>query len=112
MKHKYILYILFTLFVTLNLSAQEKKTTNGKTDAIEGLQVYPNPTTTGKIYITTESNSNSREIELFDMLGKRVYATTLYNSNKEINLTNLNAGVYIIQIKENNATATRKLVIK
>jgi hypothetical protein len=33
-------------------------------------------------------------------------------SNKELNVTSLSPGVYVVKIKEGEATATRKLIIK
>lgn len=112
MKQKYILYIFFSLFLSFNSIGQEKKNTNQKVETIEGLQIYPNPVTSGRIYISTEQNSNSREVEIYDMLGKKVYEITLYGNSKEINISNLNPGIYLIKVKENSASATRKLVIK
>lgn len=112
MKQKYILYILFSLFISVSGIAQEKKNTTTKTDGIEGLQIFPNPVSNGRIYISTDQNSNSREVEIYDMLGKKVYEITLYGNNKEINISNLNPGIYLIKVKENNTSATRKLVIK
>lgn len=112
MKQKYILYILFSFFISISGIAQEKKNNTTKNDGIEGLQIFPNPVTTGRIYISTDQNSNSREIEIYDMLGKKVYEITLYGNNKEVNISNLNSGIYLIKVKENNTSATRKLVIK
>jgi len=112
MKQKYFLYILFSLCISLTSFAQEKKQISPKTDGIEGLQIFPNPVTNGRIYISTDQNSNSREIEIYDMLGKKVYSTVLYNNNKEINVSHLNSGVYMIKIIENNSSATRKLIVK
>lgn len=112
MKQKYILYILFSLLISISGYAQEKKSTTTKADNIEGLQIFPNPVTNGRLYITTDQNSNSREIEIYDMLGKKVYELTLYGNNKELNISNLNPGIYLIKVKENGSSATRKLVIK
>jgi len=50
------------------------------------------------------------EITIFDVLGKRVLQTIL--NSRELNVSNLSPGVYIIKIKEDDATATRKLIIK
>lgn len=112
MKQKYILYILISLFITFSGFAQERKINSTKNDGIEGLQIFPNPVTTGRIHISTDQNSNSREIAIYDMLGKKVFETTLYGNNKEINISNLNSGIYLIKVTENNTSATRKLVIK
>ncbi len=112
MKIKNYIYLLITFFTFLCAYAQEKKFNTSKTDKIEGLQIYPNPATSGRIYISTENNSQTKTIEIYDMLGKKVFEATLNSNNKEINIANLTAGIYLIKIKENNNSETRKLVIK
>ena len=77
--------------------------------AIDGLSFYPNPVSNGKIYITSKS-SLEKDILIFDVLGKKVLQITL--TTKELNIANLSPGVYIIKIKEGEATATRKLIVK
>ena len=77
--------------------------------AIDGLSFYPNPVSNGKIYITSKS-SLEKDILIFDVLGKKVLQITL--TTKELNISNLSPGVYIIKIKEGEATATRKLIVK
>ena len=52
----------------------------------------------------------SKEITIFDVLGKSVLNTTL--NSKELNVSSLSPGVYIIKIREGEATATRKLIVK
>ena len=76
---------------------------------IDGLKLYPNPVTNGKIFISTSQNG-PKQIHVFDVLGTKVIETTILG--KELNLSNLNKGVYIIRILEKNKMATRKLVIK
>jgi hypothetical protein len=73
------------------------------------LSFYPNPVNNGRIYITSKSTLD-KEILIFDVLGKKVLQTTL--TTKELNISNLSPGVYIIKIKEGDATATRKLIVK
>ena len=72
------------------------------------LVIYPNPTNSGKIYITSKA-ALDKKIEIFDVLGKKVFETT--SASKEINVSSLTAGVYIIKVKEGEATATRKLIV-
>jgi hypothetical protein len=88
-------------------SKQQPKTQ--ESSAIEGLNLYPNPVSNGKVYITTK-NDSEKEIIVFDLLGKKVLQTMM--SSKELNVANLNSGVYIIKINENNSTATRKLIVR
>ncbi|PKP15524.1 MAG: hypothetical protein CVU07_09840, partial [Bacteroidetes bacterium HGW-Bacteroidetes-23] len=77
-------------------------------NSIEGLKVYPNPVTNGTLYISTQANAE-RTIQIYDILGKQV--VNKVTSNEAINVSNLNAGVYIVKITEEGKTASRKLVI-
>ena len=76
---------------------------------ILNFSIYPNPLTSGKLYINTNNNSE-KHIQIFDVLGKQVFKTTL--KGRELNLTKLTAGIYILKVLEEGKTATRKLVIK
>ncbi|WP_430614303.1 T9SS type A sorting domain-containing protein [Flavobacterium sp. JP2137] len=113
MEKKY-LYIL-SLFLLLGFNAlvygqvADPVTVSKPAESIEGLQLYPNPTSTGKVYIISNNNL-PKEIGLYDILGKKIFSTSL--TTKELNLPNINPGVYLIKIKEKDATATRKLVIR
>lgn len=109
-KKYYYIFILLILF-SFGLHAQESKSsiaTKSQEPTIEGLTIYPNPVNSGKIYITTKS-SLDKKVEIFNVLGKKVLETVI--TSKEVNVSNLAAGVYIIKIKEGDATATRKLII-
>ncbi len=105
----YMTVFLFTLF-SLAATAQESKSgiSAGK-EPIEGLNIYPNPVSGGKLYITSKSGQ-SRDIEIFDVLGKRILAASI--SGKELNISDLTPGVYIIKVKEGEASETRKLIVK
>ena len=110
-KNYFYITLLLGFFFTLSVSAQEGKQ-NAKiqeTTVIEGLNLYPNPVSNGKVFITSK-NDLDKEIIIFDVLGKKVLQTTM--SSKELNISNLSPGVYIIKIDEEQATATRKLIVK
>ncbi len=77
-------------------------------NSINGLNVYPNPVTSGTFYINTDS-SEQKSVSIFDVLGKQVLKTKTTNA---VNVSALTSGVYILKITENGSTATRKLVIK
>ncbi len=112
MKRNY-LYIttLLIFFFTMSVSAQEVKQQSKTQGAsmIEGLNLFPNPVSNGKVYITSR-NDLDKGIIIFDVLGKKALQTTI--SSKELNISNLSPGVYIIKINEGEATATRKLIVK
>ena len=110
-KNYFYTSILLVFLFSLSLSAQEAKQQPRPQEntSIEGLNLYPNPVSNGKVYITSKNDSD-KEVQIFDVLGKQVLQTML--SSKELNVSNLSPGVYIIKIKENEASSTRKLIIR
>ncbi|AEW86431.1 T9SS C-terminal target domain-containing protein [Flavobacterium columnare NBRC 100251 = ATCC 23463] len=112
MKKNYLYSILISTLFTLVFQAQEARDSySGKyqEQPLDNLTIYPNPASSGRIYITSRSTS-SKEIEIYDVLGKLVLQTLL--TAKELNITSLNEGVYIIKIKEGEQRITRKLIVK
>jgi hypothetical protein len=105
-------YIALSVFLlsSMSVKAQDSKVqVRNQETSIEGLNFYPNPVSNGKIYITSKL-SVDKEITIFDVLGKKVLQTIL--NSRELNISALSPGVYIIKIKEGEATATRKLIVK
>ncbi|MCL6216713.1 T9SS type A sorting domain-containing protein [Zunongwangia pacifica] len=114
MKQNYLYSLILGLFLLIaapataqqNDSRIAKKTT---AETIEGLSLYPNPVSGDKIYITSTKNLE-KEIEIYNVLGKAIKKTKL--RGKELDISSLVAGIYIVKIKEQNEIATRKLVVK
>lgn len=75
----------------------------------DSFKIYPNPTATGFVNITS-ANSDAISVVVYDILGKQVVNQTL--NNDRLNVSSLNAGVYVLKISQNNASVTKKLVIK
>jgi hypothetical protein len=72
-------------------------------------KIYPNPTSIG--YVNISSNKNAAmSVIVFDVLGKQVLNQTV--SNNQLNVATLKSGIYIMKISQDNATITKKLVIK
>ncbi len=76
---------------------------------IAKFSIFPNPTNTGFVTITSTSNE-VMNVSVFDVLGKQVIESTV--TNNQLNVSKLNAGVYILKLTQNNASTTKKLVIK
>lgn len=75
----------------------------------ESLVVYPNPTN-GIVNI----QSNTIEITsifVYDMLGKQVFTTDKL-VDSQINLSALNHGVYVLDIRSGNNSAIKKIIIE
>jgi predicted extracellular nuclease len=73
---------------------------------ISGLQVYPNPTK-NILNITTDLNS-TKNIEIYDMIGKKVLVE---NIQTQLNVSSLLTGMYIVKITEDGKTSTKRLAI-
>lgn len=71
--------------------------------------VYPNPTVDGFVNIIS-ANNDDINVTVYDILGKEVLSSPLYNNR--LNVSSLNTGVYILRITQNNASVTKKLVIR
>ena len=78
-------------------------------DGIEGLSMYPNPVSGNVLNISSTANS-AMTVAIFDILGKQVINTKVINNT--VNVSSLNAGVYIVKVTEEGKTATRKLVVR
>ena len=105
---KYLTYLFFALILSagfVSFSQDNKQSVTQKTE----LNFYPNPVSDGKIYITSNTATSNKEIEIFDVLGKSVLKATVV---KELNISSLESGVYLIKIKEGENSVTRKLVVK
>lgn len=76
---------------------------------IAGFAMYPNPVNNGKFVITTKNGAN-KQVEIYSMIGKQVYNKTV-KANETIDVSNLNRGIYVLRVKENNKVATRKLIV-
>lgn len=77
---------------------------------IEGFSMYPNPVSNGKLFMNSNSNFD-KQLEIYSMLGKRVYRKNV-NTKETIDISKLNAGIYMVKIKEEEKISTRKLIIK
>nr|WP_315149242.1 T9SS type A sorting domain-containing protein [uncultured Flavobacterium sp.] len=109
-KNYFYITLLAAIFFTTSAAAQDSKQPKTQQDAsIEGLNLYPNPVSVGKVYITT-SKDLEKDIIIFDVLGKKVLQTKI--NTKELNISNLSPGVYIIKITEEGSTSSRKLIVQ
>lgn len=101
----------FGLLLLLTLSAYGQDTThvNQTSSAKESFKLYPNPATNNVVFITTAKNG-LKDIVVYDVFGEIVLTDKIIS--KSLNISRLVAGVYVLQVTENNDTMTRKLVVK
>jgi hypothetical protein len=68
--------------------------------------LYPNPTTDN---FSIEMDNEVKSIDIYSLQGQKV----LSSNSKEVNVSNLSKGIYLVQIEdENNKISTQKLIVK
>ncbi|WP_027392279.1 spondin domain-containing protein [Aquimarina latercula] len=80
----------------------------------DDITISPNPSD-GNISIQTNHASTLKEIEIYNVLGKQVrrYNFKQSNSNINLNLSNLNAGIYLVRLHTNSGTTeTQKIILR
>ncbi|MBW6483757.1 MAG: T9SS type A sorting domain-containing protein [Vicingaceae bacterium] len=71
------------------------------------ISIFPNPTNG---IFTISSTEEINEVEMFNALGKAVYSKKVTSKNITINLTPFPKGIYLVQIKTNTNSVTKKIV--
>ena len=77
-------------------------------------KIYPNPYSTSKNENITVSFAinTSADIYIYDISGKVIVTDAINNSNtKEVNVSNLDQGIYLLKIATDSFSLTRKVVI-
>ncbi|WCO01383.1 T9SS type A sorting domain-containing protein [Psychroserpens ponticola] len=110
MKNYLFIFLVFSIMSMPHIGhAQFIDTTKTSSTTIEELMIFPNPVIDGILNISSKHNL-PKTIEIYDVLGKRIMAASILG--KTFNISRLSPGVYILKIKENAISATRKLVVK
>ncbi|WP_053976943.1 T9SS type A sorting domain-containing protein [Mangrovimonas xylaniphaga] len=71
--------------------------------------LYPNPTNSGFVTISTAYQGDI-SVTVLDMLGKNVFNSEVLNG--QLNVSTLAPGLYLLKLEQNNASVTKKLIIK
>jgi len=76
---------------------------------IENFSFYPNPVINDEFSVSTKTNS-LKTVKLYDINGKIILEKQIQN-RETIQTSNLNSGIYILKVKENGRSATKKLIV-
>ncbi len=78
-----------------------------------GIKVYPNPLDGGYLYIQLPGNKNQNlELIISDVYGKTIYTNLLKPGSNEINLGELNKGLYFVTVLKENKLLLNKKILK
>lgn len=96
---------------TYEVKAPSKRVLSVLRDPISGFASYPNPVSDGILNISSASTS-VKEVTIFNLLGKQVLSSRFSGVNKNIDVSSINAGMYILKVTEEGKMATKKLIIR
>ncbi len=71
--------------------------------------IFPNPVTTGVLYIKNENNY-MLAIEIYDLLGKKIFSST--KITEKVILSNITTGMYIAKIVSEQGVSCQKIMVK
>lgn len=111
-----------TYTVTLTIFACEEAYTQTKTIdittlntadfTVETFTTYPNPTS-GNLHLTREEGFKDIDIVISDLSGKAVLSTSANETDElTLNLSNLNPGIYMLNIVDGNRSYVKKIIKK
>jgi Zn-dependent metalloprotease len=87
---------------------------NNQENKFQQFEVTPNPT--NGIVTINLTTSDDVKVELFDIRGRKCFTNDYKNANfpfnQEINLGQLEKGIYLLNVKSGDKVATKKLIIK
>lgn len=101
---QYVAQDVFALFVD-DVTIQTTIGINENTQS--NLRIFPNPCTN----MLNVSAENYNKVELINLLGQVVYTNSI-NNFAEINVSNLNNGVYFVRLSGENGTTTQRFIKK
>ena len=99
--HSSLMYGTITVVAEGTLSIKEV--------SMVDFSIYPNPSKS-KLNISLVQNNNATKVEVFDILGKRIYSQSLSSMNSSINVLRWNTGVYLVKITSDIGTQTKRFV--
>lgn len=73
------------------------------------LNVYPNPTS-GNVFIELDESISTADVAIYNALGKSVFSQKNING-KRIEVSNLNRGIYFVNVNSNKLNYINKLLV-
>lgn len=99
-----ILFIAFSM-VSFSQVSSEIKQDSG----VEEFAISPNPAK-NSLNIKLPSKNTDIKLEVFDVLGKRVYNGNLTQLESSINISNWKSGVYLVRVTSHKSTHTKRFI--
>jgi hypothetical protein len=78
--------------------------------ANSNVSIYPNPSK-GLFTVASKGNASIAAIQAIDVMGKTVYTKTTQSNSLEVDLTQMNKGLYMVIIKDENGNEFSSKVV-
>lgn len=78
------------------------------------IQIYPNPAS-NKVFINLQKfTSEQPVVSIYNVQGKEVHSSSnnLFANVLELDVSGLNRGIYLLQVRSNDDIFTEKLIVK
>ena len=77
----------------------------------ENISVYPNPTSE-IIWVEDNTSFSVNNYSIYDISGRRILFNTFNASEKKVDVSNLNSGVYLLELVSSERKITKKIVVQ
>lgn len=86
---------------------QHNQTLSSPEVTLGEIKMYPNPVEGNTLFISANQQLN---IEIYDVLGKRMLNQTITSDSHAIDISNLRSGLYLVRIISDYGSITKKLI--
>lgn len=77
----------------------------------ENISVYPNPTSE-ILWVEDNTSFSVNNYSIYDISGRRILFNTFNASEKKVDVSNLNSGVYLLELVSSERKITKKIVVQ
>ncbi len=77
----------------------------------ENISVYPNPTSE-IIWVEDNTSFSVNNYSIYDISGRRILFNTFNSSEKKVDVSNLNSGVYLLELVSSERKIIKKIVVQ
>ena len=79
---------------------------------LNSILLYPNPASNMVTLEFSTITSSTTAIEIFDVLGKQIYKSSVTTKSESIDVSNWNSGVYLMRITAENSSSVHRFIKK
>ncbi len=94
-----------------SLEFQTSTLSSNSVDTLD-FKLYPNPTSNGSFQIAGNFAGSDANAQVYSLSGQLLHNAALENNVNNIEVANLNSGIYVVTITVNGSSRSEKLIVK